>query len=139
MAEQIQIPERHPSYQKHQRQFWTQIILPMVLAALVVIAVAILTGVATFGADGDSPRWAAISTIWLVIPVMFFGLLFLAVVAGLIYLLAQTLKVLPPYTSKAQHYTYQVSGIIKRFSDGVAKPIFFIEGLFARIKAFFGR
>ena len=139
MAEQIQIPERRPSYQKHQRQFWTQIILPMILAALVVIAVAVLIGVATFGADGDSPRWAAVSTIWLVIPVMFFGLLFLAVVAGFIYLLAQTLKVLPPYSSKAQFYTYQVSGIIKRISDGAAKPTFFIEGLFARIKAFFGR
>ncbi len=139
MAEQIQIPERRPSYQKHQRQFWTQIILPMILAALVVIAVATLAGVATFGADGDSPRWAAVSTIWLVIPVMFFGLLFLAVVAGLIYLLAQTLKVIPPYTSKAQYYTYQVSDIIKRISDGVAKPIIFIESVLARIKAFFGR
>jgi hypothetical protein len=46
---------------------------------------------------------------------------------------------MPPYTSKAQNYFYQVSGIIKRISDDVAKPIFFIEGLFARIKAFFGR
>jgi len=139
MAEKIQIPERHPSYQKHQRQFWTQIILPMILAALVVIAVAVLVGIATFGVNGDAPRWAAISTIWLVMPVMFFGLLFLAVVAGLIYLLARTLKVMPPYTSKAQYYTYQVSGIIKQVSDGMAKPIFFFESVLASIKAFFGR
>jgi len=139
MAEQIQIPERHPSYQKHQRQLWTRIILPVILAAVVVIALAVLVGVAAFGVEGDSPRWAAISTIWLVIPVMFFGLLFLAVVAGLIYLLARTLKAMPPYTSKVQNYTYRVSGIIKRISDGAAKPVFLVESILASIKAFFGR
>jgi uncharacterized membrane protein YkvI len=139
MAEQIQAPERHPSYQKHQRQFWSQILLPMVLAALIVIAVAVLAGVATFGIEGDPPRWAAISTIWLVIPVMFFGLLFLAIIAGLIYLLTLSLKAIPPYTSKAQYYAYRVSGIGKRISDGATKPVFFVESILASVKAFFGR
>jgi hypothetical protein len=139
MAEQIQVPDRHTSYQKHQRQFWSQILLPIILAALTVILAAVLAGIATFGIDGDSPRWAAISTIWLVIPVMFFGLLFLAIVAGLIYLLTRSLKAIPPYTIKAQHYAYRVSGIVKRISDEVAKPVIFVEGILASIKAFFGR
>lgn len=139
MTEQIQTPIQHPSYQKHQRQFWSQIFLPMILAALIVIAVAVLAGVATFGIEDDSLRWAAISTIWLVIPVMFFGLLFLVIVAGLIYLMTLSLKAIPPYTSKAQYYAYRVSGIVKRISDGAAKPVFFVEGILASIKAFFGR
>jgi len=113
--------------------------VPVITTALVVIAVAILTGVAAFGAGGDLQRWAAVSTIWMVIPLMFFGLLFLTILIGLIYLLARTLKIIPSYTSKAQIYLYRVSGRTKRVSDGATKPVFFVEGVLASIKALFGR
>ncbi len=111
----------------------------MILAVLSIIAVAILTGIATFGTGGDSPRWAAISTIWLVIPVMIFGLLFFAILAGLVYLLAQALKATPPYTAKAQYYVNRGASEIKRFSDMAAKPVLFLEGLRASLKAIFGK
>ena len=97
------LSKNHPSYQNHRRQFWTQIFLPIILAVILIIVIAVITGVAAFGENGDAPRWAAISTIWLVIPVMFFGLLFLVILAGLVYLLARGLQLLPPYTSKVQH------------------------------------
>jgi len=139
MAEQIKHPERHPSYQKHRGQFWTQIILPVIATALVMITAAVLIGMAAFGTDGDPQRWAAVSTIWLVIPLMFFGLLFLATLIALIYLLARALKIIPPFTSNAQITLYRVSGKTKNFSDGAAKPVFFVEGILASIKAIFGR
>ena len=111
----------------------------MLLAVLLIIAVAILTGTAAFGEGGDAPRWAAISIIWLVIPIMIFGLLFLVLLAGLVYLLAQALKVMPPYTAKAQYYVNRGASEAKRFSDIATKPVLFIEGLRASLKAFFGR
>ena len=111
----------------------------MILAVLLIIAVAVLTGIAAFGEGGDSPRWAAVSTIWLVIPVMVFGLIFLAILAGLIYLLARGLQVMPPYTSKAQYYVNRGASEAKRFSDMAAKPVLFIEGIRASVRAFFGR
>lgn len=128
-----------PSYQNHRRQFWIQIFLPMILAVLLIIVVAVITGMAAFGATDNSPVWAAISTIWLVIPVMFFGLISLIVLAGLVYLLARTLQVLPPYTSKAQYYVNRGSSEVKRFSDMAAEPVLFIEGIIARLKAIIGR
>ena len=134
-----QLSGNHPSYQNHRRQFWLQIFLPMLLAVLLIIAVAILTGLAAFGENGDLPRWAAISTIWLVIPVMIFGLLFLVLLAGLVYLLARALKVMPPYSSKAQYYVNRAASEIKRFSDMAAKPVLFLEGIIASLKAIFGR
>jgi len=134
-----QIPENHFSYQNHRRQFWLQIFLPILLAVLIVIAIAVITGFAAFGQSGDAPRWAAISTIWLVIPVMFFGLLFLVVLGGLVYLLAQALKAIPPYTAKGQYYVNRGVTEVKRYSDMAAKPVLFIEGIIASIKAIFGR
>ena len=133
-----QIPGNHLSYQNHRRQFWLQIFLPMILAILLIIALAILTGLATFGGGGDSARWAAISTIWLVIPVMFFGLLVFVILAGLVYLLAQALGAIPPYTSKAQYYVKRGASEAKRFSDMATQPVLFLEGLKASLKAIFG-
>lgn len=134
-----QIPENHPSYKKHRREFWTQIFLPMTLVVLLITAVAVLTGIATFGEGGDSPRWAAISTIWLVIPVMIFGLFFFVILVGLIYLLARGLKGMPPYSSKAQYYVRRATSQVKRFSDMAAKPVLFLEGILASLKAILGR
>ena len=129
----------HPSYQNHRRQFWIQIFLPIILAVLFILVVAVITGIAAFGQNGDSPRWAAISTIWLVIPVMFFGLIFFALVAGLVYLLAQALKVIPPYSSKAQYYVDRGASEAQRFSDMATKPVLFLEGIKASLKAIFGQ
>jgi len=134
-----QLSGNHPSYQNHRRQFWLQIFLPMILAILLIIALAVITGVAAFGGNGDSPRWAAISTIWLVIPVMIFGLLFLAILVGMAYLLARALKVIPPYTSQAQYYVDRAASETRRFSDMATRPVLFLEGIAASLKAFFGR
>jgi len=134
-----QFSKDHPSYQNHRRQFWAQIFLPMIVTVLLIIAIAVITSMATFGPNGRSPVWAAISTIWLVIPVMIFGLIFLIILAGLIYLLARTLDVIPPYSSQAQYYVDRASSEAKRFSDMAAKPVFFIGDIVARIQAFFGR
>ena len=133
-----QFSKNHPSYQNHRRQFWTQIFLPMILAVLFILAVAVITGVAAFGVNDRSPVWAAISTIWLVIPVMFFGLIFLALLGGLVYLLARTLQVLPPYTSKAQYYVNRGASEAKRFSDMATQPVLFLEAIKASLKAIFG-
>ena len=111
----------------------------MLVTVLLVVAVAVLTGMAAFGQGGDSQRWAAISTIWLVIPVMFFGLLFFAVLVGLVYLLAKALNAIPPYTAKAQYYVNRGASEARRFSDIATKPVLFIEGIKANLKAIFGR
>ena len=133
------ISKNHPTYQNHRRQFWIQIFLPVILAVVLIISVAVITGITAFGENGDAPRWAAISTIWLVIPVMIFGLIFFAILAGLVYLLAQALQVLPPYTSKAQYYVNRGTSEVKRFSDMATEPVLFLESLVASLKAIFGK
>ena len=134
-----QLPGNHLSYQNHRRQFWLQIFLPMILAILLIIVVAVIMGMAAFSANDRSSIWAAISTIWLVIPIMAFGLIFFALLAGLVYLLARGLQVIPPYTSKAQYYVNRGASEAKRFSDMATRPVLFLEGITASLKAIFGR
>jgi len=66
----------------------------MVLAALLFVAFVVLIYLATFQGNGDVARWAAISTMWIAIPIMIASLLFLAVLIGILYLIARLLATL---------------------------------------------
>jgi hypothetical protein len=128
----------HESYLRHRRQRTTQIILPVVLAALLCIAMVVLVNIATFRGDGDVARWAAVSTIWIVIPIMIASLIFFVLLAGLIYLLVQLLGIVPVYTDKAQDFVRMVSLRIRRAADVSVQPIIYLDGIGASIRAFFG-
>ena len=129
-------PEHH-SYKIHRKQMVNQIILPVVLFSLLMIALIVLISVATFRADGDVGRWAAISTIWLVIPVLVAGLIVLVILIGLIYLMARGLELLPVYTGIAQDYVAKARWYITRGANMLVKPFLAIEGLSASIHQFF--
>ena len=128
----------HESYLRHRRQRTTQIILPVVLATLLCIAMVVLVNIATFRGDGDVARWAAVSTIWIVIPIMIASLIFFVLLAGLIYLLAQLLGIVPVYTDKAQDFVRMVSMRVRRAADMSVQPIIYLDGIGASIRAFFG-
>ena len=114
-----------------------QIILPMVLTVLLFIALIVLVNIATFRDNGDVARWAAVSTIWIVIPIMIGMLIFLALLGGLIYLMARLLGIAPTYTGMAQDYVHIGVGYIKRAAEAIIKPVLQLNGILAGITAFF--
>lgn len=131
-------PAEHPSHQLHRRQLWTQILLPMLGALILVIAVVILAAVSTFHENGEVERWAAISTIWMVIPLMAAGLFLLIVFLGLIYGMARLLALLPPYTGQAQRFAWRVEGAVKRGADLAVRPVLLAESVIATVRRLFG-
>ena len=131
-------PPEHPSYLKHRRELWTKILIPMLLAVAVIVAVATLTGIATFRDNGEVERWAAISTIWIVIPIMGAGLLLLLVFIAILYGMARLLALLPTYTGQAQKIAWRIEGAIKRGADMAVKPVLALEGITATLKRLTG-
>ena len=129
----------HESYKRHRRELTTQIILPVALTTLLIIGVIVLVYSATFNSNGDVGRWAAISTIWIVIPIMIGMLIFLALIVGMIYLLARLLNITPTYTGLAQDYVHKAAIYIKRGADMAIKPVLWLDGIGASIKEFFGK
>lgn len=129
----------HESYLRHRKQLVWQIILPLALTALLVVALIVLVNVATFTRDGDVARWAAVSTIWIVVPIMIAGLLVLVALTGLIYLMKRLLDLTPTYTGRAQDYVHKFAGYVKRGADAAVRPIFFLEEIRASVRRFFGR
>lgn len=127
----------HESYLRHRKQMSWQIVLPVVLMSALLIALIVLINIATFRDNGDVARWAAISTIWIVVPIMIAMLIFLVLLIGLIYLLSQLLGITPRYTGLAQDYVYKVAAYIKRALDILVKQIIEIQGVLASLREFF--
>ena len=84
-------------------------------------------------------RWAAISTIWIVIPVMLAGIILLALLIGLIYLMARALGALPYYTGLAQDYVYIARGYILRGVDMLVKPVIGLNSWIEKLQEFIKR
>jgi hypothetical protein len=99
---------QHASYRRHRSQVAWQILLPVILAGLLLIVAAYLIWVGTFQRGGDVDRWAAISTIWLTLPVMLGALVMLALLIGLAYLVGRASGFIPPYTLQAQLFTSKI-------------------------------
>jgi len=138
--EKVQLPSTadHPSYQRHRRELWRKILAPLLVATALLLALFAWIGVATFRDNGEVGRWAAISTIWIVIPVMCGGVIVLALFGGMVYGMARLLQVIPPYTGYAQRIVWRAQAYIKRAADMAVQPIFGAEGLFASIRKFIG-
>ena len=132
-------PPVHESYKRHRKQVTSQIILPMVLTALLFVGMIVLISVATFRDGGDVGRWAAISTIWIVVPLMIAALIFIALLAGMVYLLQRLLQITPTYTGQLQDFIHKIAVYIKRAADATVKPVFFLDGIGASIKRLLGR
>ena len=116
-----------------------QIILPVVVAGLLFLGMIVLVNIATFSYNGDVGRWAAISTMWISIPICLMGFVFLILLGGLIYLLGRLLGAAPVYTGKAQDFVHKLAIRIRRIADASVKPILAVNGYAASIKAFLGR
>jgi len=114
-----------------------QIIFPVALAAILFIALIVLINIATFRDNGDVARWAAVSTIMIVVPIMIGLMILLALLIGIVYLLVRLLNITPTYTGMAQDYVHLAAVYIKRALDAAVKQVIDLQGVFASIEAFF--
>ena len=123
------ISNDHASYQLHRKQMWLQILLPIIFAVLIFIAITILTSLAALRGQGDVSRWAAMSTIWLVLPVMVASLIILILLIAMIYLLSRLMAVIPPYSYQAQQVVYRIESMANRFAEMFRKPVLALQEL----------
>jgi flagellar basal body-associated protein FliL len=131
--------ENHASYRKHRKQAWLQIYVPILIIIILGFAMAFVMGSSAMKGQGDSQRWAAISTIWLVVPILIFSLVVIALLVSGIYLMMRLLKLIPPYSAKAQYLVNQTVQKTRYYADQSVKPVLFVEGVLASIKVFFRR
>ena len=127
--------ERNPkTYAEHKRETFWQITLPLVIGVLIILAV---VGAIIFSVTQpvtDVGRWADVSLIWLIIPSLFFALLFLILLVGLIYAISFLLRLIPRYTLILQLYFEQGRSKIGQLMNMSTEPILRINSIWAAIR-----
>jgi Kef-type K+ transport system membrane component KefB len=131
-------PPIHESYQRHRKQRTGQIILPVIVGTLLFLALVVLAIIGTAN-GGDVGRWAAVSTIWISIPVCLIGFVFLILLVGMVYLMGRLLGVAPRYTNQAQNFVRKLAIRIRLAADMTVRPIIALNGYGATLKTLLGR
>ncbi len=127
------------SFRRHQKQRFWQILTPIILGGLIILAAAVLMVLTLTGAATgvNLSQYAAASTIWLVLPVMVFGIFMTVLLLGLIYGAAWLLNLLPQYTFLVQQYAALIEGKIKLWSQKATAPIITVKSISAVVSVFF--
>jgi lipopolysaccharide export LptBFGC system permease protein LptF len=121
---------------KHRREGWWQISLPLSAGLLVVL---VLSVAVTYGSHVDVSRWAQISMVWLVLPLIFFAVLFLVALVGMIYVLARLSGILPDYAYKTQNLFARMTRISRQVADKAVEPVLRLNALKASMRALIRR
>jgi hypothetical protein len=113
---------RNPQTQAQMRRdTWLQMVAPLALAAVVMLVMLVLV-ILPVGAPVRAPL-AAVALILLILPALVVGLLAIALLGGLVYVLALGILRLPPYFKIGQDYVAlaaaRVQGGAKKVSNGV--------------------
>ena len=113
--------ERNPVTQAiHRRQVFWQITLPLVVLALIFLA---LTVVVSLSGAGLQSRWADISAIWCLCPNLIVLLLCVGSLGGMSYGLFRLQRVLPGKLFSLQKFSLKVRDGVQKASDAAVEPV----------------
>lgn len=119
----------HTSFRRHRRQVWSQILLPVILGAAALVAAPLAAWLTAMDGGGDVSRWAAISTMWVLIPVMLGALILLVAVVALAFLTARISGWIPTYSYRIQRSAARASGGTRRAAEMIRKPVLAIRAV----------
>jgi len=121
-----------PTVRSHKRQFAWQILVPFLLMTGLIIAGAVLV---VTGGLAQTRVWADVSIIWMLAPMLVFGLLFAVVLGLLIYGFVKMIQITPRYTGRVQGLAAAVSAGAHKVADGATKPVLWFRQAGAVIRS----
>ncbi len=128
--------ERNPvTHRIHRHEVLWQITVPLLLGVLVILALMALTIVSAVRGLSLVDRWADISLIWLILPMLFVTLLFALITGAIAYGIIKLIGVLPRYTLRGQGLVGILGARVHQISDAVAAPFIKVDSFGASLKA----
>jgi hypothetical protein len=136
-SNQSSLPERNPLTRAvHRREVFWQITFPLVIGALLILALAVGAGLVS---SNTASQAANISTMWLILPALAFTLILTLVLATVTYGLIRLIGILPPYAALVQNFFIAVSQKVRKVSDQAVEPVIRVASAQARLSALFGK
>lgn len=132
-----QVPVDSPSLRRHKRQFFWQILLPLILLVLVGLTTGLLASLAAFSGRGQTRLWADVSLIWLLAPMLALALVLAIALGFAVYGLARLKKAAPRATTRAQELVAMGANGVRRVADGATQPFVWLEQAGAAVRSAF--
>ncbi len=130
-------PVRSESLARFQREAWWQVTFPVVMAA--VLALAAIALVIVLGGGQAASVVADYSLILLILANSVLGLILLAVLGGLIYLVNALLRATPPYTNAAQQFAERIYRWVDKQTDRIAHVVIVVRSTAVGISTYLRR
>jgi hypothetical protein len=119
--------------EKHRREVFWQITVP----ATILTAIVLIVWLASWGLSYSSAsRWADISLIWLIVPMLFFSLVLIILQAGIIYLLIRLMLVLPYYAYRTHGILTMIGIRIGSVGNQIVEPVLRVQSFQASLRSF---
>ncbi len=129
------LPERNAAvHAEHRRQVKLQIYLPLIIWILFVFAGGIAIIIYGVRAESTLRRWADVSLIWVLIPVMFIGVLIMIATMGILFGVTRLLGITPGYFKVVQGYFSQAEQKVLQITDGLVEPVLLLRSHWAVLK-----
>ena len=128
------IKSKRDADQKHHQQLIWQILVPLSVAVIIALGIAVLDILKASTEIDIHSRWAMISTILLVLIWVILGLVPLALVVLGIWLLTKSRKSIPPYLVAFSVIIDRVRMRAQGITDGMASPVIKIRSINAGLR-----
>jgi len=113
--------------------FW-QIWLPLIVCIALVLFLAVITSISA--RTEFVTKWSHFSTIYIIIPALVIGFIFLALLVAMVYGFARLIGILPVYTRLVQNYFFKAAVFIRLWSNKAVAPVLSIKAGLAGIHTF---
>jgi uncharacterized protein with PQ loop repeat len=107
---------------RHSRQAFWQIYLPLTVGFAIFLTLGIMVVVSQETGNPELSRWAAIAAIWIILPLLAFGIVALLFNFLLIFLFSKVNNALPDYGRLARFYTFRVAAQIQALANRLSSP-----------------
>jgi hypothetical protein len=125
-------PERNPkTHAEHRREAFWQITLPLIVGILLLLAAVAAIILSATQPVADLGRWADVSLMWMIMPSLFFALIMLVIMAGLVYAISLLLRIVPRYAHIIQLFFEQGKGKISQITNLMTEPVLRINSVWA--------
>lgn len=130
-------PSNHPpvryAEKLHKTELIWQILIPVLVCILAAIGIGILTIFTSVNNPGMNDKWAQISLVFLILPLLFIGLILLVVIIITSRLITKTQRFLPPQFNKLDHLVKSVQAFTGTTVNKATTPIIAIQSTKAGI------
>jgi uncharacterized membrane protein len=126
---------RNPkTHAEHRREVFWQITFPLVIGMLLLLAAVAVIILSATQPVTDVGRWADVSLMWLILPSLFFALILLVLLIGIVYLISYLLRLIPHYALIVQLYFEAGKNKVSQLSNLSIEPFLRMRAIWAAMR-----